>query len=154
SITQFADCAFFCASKLSFSTSPCAASRQSLLMIASSEQRANPKGARDRPRKFPRGTFVHEATKMMEIPDLLRRAFADRVTLPLRDTARLLGIDQKTLRAHVKAGNIRFVVIGLGMTKLRREFTLSDILEFLERMRRRECRSTNAPTRPTTTMIS
>ena len=90
----------------------------------------------------------------MEIPDLLRRAFADRVTLPLRDTARLLGIDQKTLRAHVKAGNIRFVVIGLGMTKLRREFTLSDILEFLERMRRRECRSTNAPTRPTTTMIS
>jgi hypothetical protein len=91
---------------------------------------------------------------MIEIPDLLRQAFADRVSLPLGDTARLLRIDQKTLRGHVKAGNIRFVVVGLGVTKLRREFTLSDILEFLERMRRRECPSISAPTRPITTMTS
>src|SRR5579864_2892542 len=90
----------------------------------------------------------------MEIPDLLTRAFANRVTLPLRDTAHLLGIDQKTLRRHAKAGHIRFVVVGLGMTKLRREFALSDIIEFLERMRRRECPSTNAPTRRTITTTS
>jgi hypothetical protein len=93
-------------------------------------------------------------TAMADIPDLLKRAFATRVSLPLKETASLLGIDQKTLRGHVKTGNIRFVVVGLGMTKLRREFTLSDILEFLERMRCRECPSISAPTRPTTTMIS
>src|SRR5580704_1333347 len=47
-----------------------------------------------------------------------------------------------------------FITIGLGMTKLRREFTLNDILEFLERMRRRECPPTSAPTRPSTIMTS
>jgi hypothetical protein len=91
---------------------------------------------------------------MIKVPELLERAFAKRLSLPVKETARLLGIDQKTLRGHVKAGNIRFITIGLGMTKLRREFTLIDILEFLERMRRRECPSTSAPTRPTTIMTS
>ena len=89
-----------------------------------------------------------------DIPDLLRRAFGERLTVHLQEAARLLGMDVKTLRAHVKAGNIRFVSMGLGLTKLRREFALSDILEFLEQMRRRECPCTNALTRPTTTMTS
>src|ERR1700680_774265 len=91
---------------------------------------------------------------MIEIPELLKRAFAERVSLPFKEAADLLGIDEKTLRGHVRAGNIRFITIGLGMTKLRREFTLNDILEFLERMRRRECPSTSAPTRPSTIMTS
>jgi hypothetical protein len=96
-----------------------------------------------------------EATAAMtEIPELLKLAFAERVSLPLKETARLLGIDQKTLRGHIKAGNICFMTVGLGVTKLRREFTLSDILEFLERMRGRECPSISAATRPTTTMTS
>ena len=91
---------------------------------------------------------------MIEIPELLKRAFAERVSVPFKEAAGLLGIDQKTLRGHVRAGNIRFITIGLGMTKLRREFTLNDILEFLERMRRRECPPTSAPTRPSTIMTS
>jgi hypothetical protein len=90
----------------------------------------------------------------MPIPKALEHAFANRVSLPLKETARLLGMDQKTLRWHAKAGNIRFVTKGLGTAKLHREFTLADVLEFLERMRRRECPSTSDPTRPTTTMIS
>jgi len=101
-----------------------------------------------------KGRYQLTRTAMADIPELLKRAFATRVSLPPKETASLLGIDQKTLRGHVKTGNIRFVVVGLGMTKLRREFTLSDILEFLERMRCRECPSISAPTRPTTTMIS
>ena len=91
---------------------------------------------------------------MVNVPELLERAFAERVSLTFKETARLLGIDQKTLRGHVRAGNIRFITIGLGMTKLRREFTLNDILEFVEQMRRRECPSTSDPTRRSTTMTS
>jgi hypothetical protein len=40
------------------------------------------------------------------------------------------------------------------MTKSLREFTLNDILEFLERTRRHECPFTSAPTRPSITMTS
>jgi len=40
---------------------------------------------------------------MIKVPELLERAFAKRVSLPVKETARLLGIDQKTLRGHVKA---------------------------------------------------
>lgn len=90
----------------------------------------------------------------MDIPALLLVAFADRVSLPLPRTAELLGMDTKTLRGHVDAGNIRFVVKGLGAVRQRREFTLADILEFLERMRRRQCPSIAVATRRTTTSIS
>jgi hypothetical protein len=91
---------------------------------------------------------------VFSIPKVIERAFESRVSLSLKETARLLGMDAKTLRGHATAGNIRFVSKGLGTAKLRREFTLADVLEFLERMRRRECPSTSVPTRPTTTTIS
>jgi hypothetical protein len=107
------------------------------------------------PHEDHRSTINHEmAVAMTEIPEPLKHAFAHRVSLSSKETAHLLGIDEKTLRGHIKAGNIRFVVVGLGKAKLRREFTLSDVLEFLERMRRRECPYISAQTRPTTTMIS
>jgi hypothetical protein len=47
---------------------------------------------------------------MIKAPELLERAFAERVSLPFKETPRLLGIDQKTLRGHVRAGNIRLSV--------------------------------------------
>jgi hypothetical protein len=97
------------------------------------------------------GAALVRGTPCGFVDDTCRHRFGHVVD---QGTARLLGIDQKTLRGHVRAGNIRFVTIGLGVTKLRREFTLIDILEFLERMRRRECPSTSAPTRPTTIMTS
>jgi hypothetical protein len=62
------------------------------------------------------------------IPQALERAFESRVSLPLKDTAQLLGMDAKTLRGHAMAGNIRFVSKGLGTAKLRREFTLLFLL--------------------------
>lgn len=88
------------------------------------------------------------------IPAPLTQAFADRVTISARETARLLGVDEKTLRGHVRAGNIRFLAIGFGEVRPRREFRLADILEFLERMSRRECPSTAPRTRRSTTTIS
>lgn len=88
------------------------------------------------------------------IPIPLLAAFADRVSIKAAEAARLLGIDEKALRAHVKAGNIRYLMIGFGEVRVRREFRLADILEFLERMSRRECPSTAPRTRRTTTSIS
>jgi hypothetical protein len=132
----------------------CAASLKSLLVVPDAENKwpIEEDGGCAKPNRklVQRGATA----AMTEIPELLKLAFAERVSLPLKETARLLGIDQKTLRGHVKAGNICFMTVGLGVTKLRREFTLSNILEFLERMRGRECPSISAPTRPTTTMIS
>ena len=91
---------------------------------------------------------------MDAIPDVLKSAFADRLSLPPRETARLLGLSEKTLRSHAAVGNIRYLEMGLGGTRRRREFTLADIMEFLETMRRRECPSTSRKTRRSTTTIS
>lgn len=88
------------------------------------------------------------------IPAALAAAFADRVSLGLCETAGLLGIDEKTLRGHVRAGNIGYLSIGLGTKRQRREFRLADLLEFLERMSRRECPSTAPRTRRSTTSTS
>lgn len=88
------------------------------------------------------------------IPQPLLDAFARRISLPAKATADLLGMDYSTLLRHAKAGNIRFRAMGVGVTRPRREFTLADILEFLERQRRQSCPSTNARTRRTTTTTS
>jgi hypothetical protein len=88
------------------------------------------------------------------IPQPLLEAFSSRVSLPAKETARLLGMDDSTLRLHVKAGNIRYRALGIGVTRPRREFTLADILEFLERQRRQQCPSTSARTRRSTTTTS
>lgn len=88
------------------------------------------------------------------IPAPLLNAFADRVSIGAGETARLLGVDSKTLRGHVRRGNIRFLVVGFGEQRPRREFRLADILEFLERMSRRECPSTAPRTRRSTTSTS
>lgn len=89
-----------------------------------------------------------------EIPAPLAAAYAERISLPLRETARLLSMDESTLRAHVQAGNIRFLRTGLGTKSIRREFRLADVLEFLEKMSRVECPSTSVKTRRITTTTS
>ncbi|MET4636589.1 hypothetical protein [Kaistia defluvii] len=82
-----------------------------------------------------------------DIPVPLLAAFSTRVTLPLRDTARLLNMDESTLREHALAGNIRFVQMGLGTKSIRRAFRLSDVLEFLEKMSRVACPPVGVKTR-------
>lgn len=58
--------------------------------------------------------------------------------------AQALGISEKTLRFHVLAGDIRYVLIGQGTARKRRRFTLADLEEFEEGQHRREapCPST------------
>lgn len=91
---------------------------------------------------------------MNEVPPALSAAFQERATLPPADICRLLAMDAKTLRQHVRAGNIRYVLKGFGEKRPRREFTLSDVLGFLDKRAREECPSTSRSTRRSTSMTS
>ena len=86
----------------------------------------------------------------IDVPQSIRDAFATRPTLTAPEVCRLLRIDGKTLLRHVRAGNIRYVLKGLGSVRPRREFTMSDVLEFLKNQERRECPSTGPKTRNST----
>jgi excisionase family DNA binding protein len=56
--------------------------------------------------------------------------FEGRLTLSFKEAAELLKLNEKTLRKHVRRGNIRFRQTGLGRSRVRREFALEDIVDF------------------------
>jgi hypothetical protein len=76
-----------------------------------------------------------------DLLESIRAAFAGRATLNFKDSSNLLKINEKTLRNHVREGNIRFRLVGLGRIRRRREFALEDIVGFYV------ARSQNAETR-------
>jgi hypothetical protein len=88
------------------------------------------------------------------IPDAILDAFNGRASLPFPETAAALGMDPKTLRQHVKVGNIGYIAKGLGTKRPRREFRLADIEAFYARISRLECPSTNVTTRHSITSTS
>lgn len=53
--------------------------------------------------------------------------------------AALLGMSPRTLRAHVRAGNIACVRLGFGERRPRRGFLPDDIVAFMAKLRRTEC---------------
>jgi hypothetical protein len=80
----------------------------------------------------------------LSCPDRLVRAFEGRTTVNLKEAAAALEMDEKHLRAAVKAGWVKFVLQGQGRARPRRRFLLVDLLEFLNAERRQECPSTSA----------
>ena len=58
---------------------------------------------------------------------LLQKAFADCPLITAQETARLLGIDEKTLRQMATAGVIRTVIVGAST----RRYTEADVRAFL-----------------------
>ena len=65
-----------------------------------------------------------------------------------------LDISTKTLREHVRAGEIAFIPTGRGEKRMRMKFDERDILEFIERRRKRLCPSISQPKAHTTTTTS
>lgn len=63
----------------------------------------------------------------------LRERFGGRPTLGFAETCKLLNVDAKTLRDHIRRGNIRFRQTGLGKIRVRREFALHDVVDFYTR---------------------
>jgi hypothetical protein len=66
------------------------------------------------------------------LADVIRRGFEGRATLDFASTAKLLNMNLKSLRCHVRSGNIGFRLTGLGRLRVRREFALEDVLAFYE----------------------
>src|SRR6187402_1618866 len=87
------------------------------------------------------------------IPEPIRVAYATRVSLTQNELCKLLHLDVKTLRAHIKEGNIHFLNKGLGKVRQTREFTLAHVLDFLQR-RSQICQSSKGKPRRTTTTTS
>jgi DNA-binding transcriptional MerR regulator len=57
-------------------------------------------------------------------------ALDGRPTIRFAEGAKLLNLDQKTLRNLAEQGRIHFRIMGTGRRRLRREFTLSDLEDF------------------------
>ena len=62
----------------------------------------------------------------------------------------------KTLKAHVKSGTLRYVIIGCGTKRPRRMYTDEDIAEFIRHQTRRDvtCLCTDRKARRSITSIS
>ncbi len=68
----------------------------------------------------------------------LREKFEGRPTIGFARTCKLLNINAKALRRHVRCGNIRFRQTGFGKCRVRREFALQDLVDFYAGARRRQ----------------
>lgn len=91
-----------------------------------------------------------DALDLYEHTDSKRRRgsrFAERVDEASAGTgvlnparaAALLGMSPRTLRAHVRAGNIACVRLGFGERRPRRGFLPDDLVAFMAKLRRTEC---------------
>ncbi len=68
----------------------------------------------------------------------IRSCFAGQLTVDFPNAARILGIDEKTLRRHTKMGTVGYLNMGHGAQRLRRRFTAADLAAFMVGRRRRE----------------
>lgn len=75
------------------------------------------------------------------VPDAIAEAFEGKAMLTPAETAAVLRICERTLREHVRRGEITFRAIGSGGTRQRRMFGLDDVMDFLDRQRRTKCPS-------------
>lgn len=67
---------------------------------------------------------------MDHMREMLRQGFENRPTVNFGTAAKLLNLDEKTLRRLVNGGKVRYRIVGNGHARLRREFTLSDLESF------------------------
>jgi hypothetical protein len=71
------------------------------------------------------------------IRERLERGFAGRATVRIAEAAGLLNMTEKTLRRHVADGSVTFRATGTGSIRMRREFSVSDLLGFYAARRTR-----------------
>ena len=64
------------------------------------------------------------------VREALLPGFAGRPTVGIRQAAKLLNMDEKSLRSIVRRGGIGFRIVGGGPLRTRREFTLADLTGF------------------------
>jgi hypothetical protein len=80
--------------------------------------------------------------------EMLRQGFGSRPTLRLAEAAKLLKINQKLLRYFARRNIVPCRITGSGRRRLRREFTVSDLIVFYRTATGRPAGSMPARTRP------
>lgn len=71
-----------------------------------------------------------ESLAAAELAAALRLSFAGRPSVDMADLSKLLNLDQKTLLRHVRSGRLPFRSMGAGRKRIRRRFTMGDVLTF------------------------
>lgn len=81
------------------------------------------------------------------LPDSVRIAFQGRATLTMPEMSAATRMDAKTLRAHVRAGDLECCQKGLGKKRPRRVCTLAQVTRFYQRIAERgsACLLTDTP---------
>ena len=69
------------------------------------------------------------------------------------EACEMLGISEKTLRAHVIAGELFYISVGKGLCRERRMYDIVDLRQFIE-ARKTTCRSKSDQDRPSGTRAS
>jgi hypothetical protein len=75
---------------------------------------------------------------MFEIPERIRNAFAGRTSLNMGELADALELNIKTIQKHMDAGNLAYLVSGIGTVRPRRKSTLSQVIAFLVKQSRQQ----------------
>ncbi len=89
------------------------------------------------------------------LPEALAAHFARQATIGMPQLARLLPMDDETLRRHIADGRLACRFKGFGRVRRRRVFTQSDILQFLQALEdAAPCPSIATRDRPITGTIS
>jgi hypothetical protein len=83
-----------------------------------------------------------------DVRERLLERFNGRPTVRFAEAAELLRMDEKTLRRHVADGNITYRATGTGSVRMRREFTVSDLMQFYAGRSAQSQRAPLAPGRP------
>jgi hypothetical protein len=84
------------------------------------------------------------------------RPLPDEPLFTLKQAAARLGLSEKNIMAHVKAGNLRYINVGTGKRVIRR-FTIYNLQTFVEKRKVREkpaCLSSSVPALKLTAMTS
>lgn len=84
-----------------------------------------------------------ESLAAAELVEALRQGFAGRPSVCMADLSKLLMLDEKTLLRHVRSGRLPFRPVGNGRKRIRRRFTVGDVLAFYRNL------GTPFPARPT-----
>jgi len=81
----------------------------------------------------------HHLAQERGLVERVESANLGRGVLSPAEAADLLGISLRTLRTHVRAGNVACVRLGFGERRPRRGYLPDDLVAFIARLRRIEC---------------
>lgn len=69
-----------------------------------------------------------------EMTSVLRIGFANRPAVSMAVLSKMLMLDEKTLLRHVRSGRLPYRAMGTGRRRVRRYFTMDDVVQFFKNL--------------------